>query len=169
MSDLLQRLYVGCPVSRATDRLNGFFRERAGDGAWDAGKPIRIALRAPIPLPSLRTNVILQHDIIATLRHLPPVWGNERFDVSWEPSGGGAFPRFTGTLSVENNEDFESFSLLLKGSYDPPLGPAGQAFDAALGHRIAIATARDLLARIRDQIEKSEEIEEQEKITQNLI
>lgn len=169
MSDLLQRLYVGCPVSRATDRLNGFFRERAGAGAWESGRPIRIALRAPIPLPSLRTNVILQHDVIATLRHLPRVLGNDSFDVRWEPSGGGVFPHFSGTLSVENNEDYESFSLVLKGTYDPPLGPAGQAFDAALGHRIAIATARDLLARIRDAIEKTEEIEELEKITQHLI
>jgi hypothetical protein len=168
MSDLLQRLYVGCPVSRATDRLTGFFRERAGDGAWEAGKPIRVALRAPIPLPSLRTNVILQHDVIATLRHLPQTWGNDCFDVTCEPSGGGVFPHFTGTLSIENNEEYDSFSLVLKGSYDPPLGPAGQAFDAALGHRIAIATARDLLARIRDEIEKSEESEEQEKISQHL-
>ncbi len=168
MSDLLQRLYVGCAVSRATDRLNGFFRERAGDGAWEAGKPIRVALRAPISLPSLRTNVILQHDVIATLRHLPRALGNDCFDVSWEPSGGG-FPRFGGTLSIENNEEYDSFSLVLKGSYDPPLGPAGQAFDAALGHRIAIATARDLLARLREVIEKSEDSEEQEKISHHLL
>jgi hypothetical protein len=168
MSDLLQRLYVGCPVSRATDRLNGFFRERAGDGAWEAGKPIRVALRAPISLPSLRTNLILQHDVIATLRHLPQTWGNDCFDVGWEPSGGG-FPRFSGTLSLENNEEFDSFTLMLKGSYDPPVGPSGQAFDAALGHRIAIATARDLLSRIRDEIERSEGIEEQEIISQHLL
>lgn len=167
MSDLLQRLYVGCPVGCATDRLNGFFRDRAGDGAWGGGRPIRVAVRAPIPLPSLGTNVILQHDVIATLRHLPQAWGNECFDVRWEPTGGG-FPRFAGMLSLENNDDFDSVSLVLKGSYDPPLGPAGQAFDAALGHRIAIATARDLLARIRDRIEKSEDIEEQEKISQHL-
>jgi hypothetical protein len=41
----------------------------------------------------------------------------------------------------------------LNGSYEPPLGPVGAAFDAVVGHKIAENTARNLLAMIADSIE----------------
>ena len=42
---------------------------------------------------------------------------------------------------------------MLNGSYEPPLGAVGAAFDAVVGHKIAENTARNLLAVIADSIE----------------
>ena len=45
------------------------------------------------------------------------------------------------------------FTVVLRGNYEPPLGIAGKTFDAAVGGRIARATAREFLERIREFIE----------------
>jgi hypothetical protein len=62
------------------------------------------------------------------------------------------FPRFDGALSLEAASP-KATTLTLEGRYEPPLGGAGKLFDAALGHRIAEATARELLKEIADRIE----------------
>jgi hypothetical protein len=42
------------------------------------------------------------------------------------------------------------FSRLdLDGTYEPPLGLAGLAFDAVLGHRLAVAAVRQLLSDLK--------------------
>jgi hypothetical protein len=87
----------------------------------------------------------------------------EEFLVTWEAVGGGPFPRFAGKLAVKGDEDYDSFRLVLEGTYDPPLGAAGEAFDVLVGHWIAIATARDLLERVREAVETAYRALEAEK------
>ena len=84
-----------------------------------------------------------QHPLMIVLKK-----GNE------EPSGHGAFPRFVGTLKVEADEDYGTCSLAIEGAYDPPLGLLGDAFDAAVGRKIAKATARQLLRELRKMLEE---------------
>ena len=72
-----------------------------------------------------------------------------RYNVEWAPETPGPFPLFRGELVVEGMDDYDSFRLLLTGDYTPPLGVVGKSFDAAVGHRVAQATAHDLLDRIR--------------------
>jgi hypothetical protein len=72
--------------------------------------------------------------------------------VAVQPHEGGLYPTFRGTLSVE--EEAGNFCRLdLDGAYTPPLGLAGAAFDAMLGHRIAVEIARAFLDEIRIGIE----------------
>ncbi|HTX59095.1 MAG TPA: hypothetical protein VMH02_05405, partial [Verrucomicrobiae bacterium] len=74
--------------------------------------------------------------------HLEHPW-----NVSWTPSGGGPYPDFEGHLTVRADEDYKTCILELEGTYTPPLGAVGAAFDAMIGSRIASATARELLQR----------------------
>jgi hypothetical protein len=75
------------------------------------------------------------------------------YAVTWAPEVAGPYPTFTGDLAIESGDDYQSFYLVLTGSYEPPLGALGAAFDAVVGHRIAESTARNLLATIADSIE----------------
>jgi hypothetical protein len=156
MSDLHQRIFVNCPAHAAPEYLARYFDSKRTAGHDGPSDPIRLALRAPVALPALQTEIVLQRDVVATVAPMHDAGADlARMSVDWEPAGGGPFPQFHGTLVASNDENYESFSLVLDGAYQPPMGATGAAFDAALGHRIAIATARNLLAEVRDGVEKA--------------
>jgi len=75
------------------------------------------------------------------------------YGVTWAPEHAGPYPKYAGDLAIESGDDYDSFYLVLKGTYQPPLGGFGAPFDAAVGHRIAQMTARNLIATIADSIE----------------
>ena len=77
---------------------------------------------------------------------------NEEMDVSWTPKDGGPFPSFNGKISIRPASG--KTELQLDGSYEPPLGAVGAAFDAVIGSRIAQATANALLATLKDELER---------------
>lgn len=121
----------------------------------DLSLPVSLALRPPVMLPSLRTAIVLQRDIVVTLKELAERDASlARVRVDWEPAGGGPFPRFHGAISAEPSEGYDGLCLVLDGAYEAPAG-GGESFDLAVGHRIALATARSLLGEIRDAVERS--------------
>jgi len=69
--------------------------------------------------------------------------------LHWESADGGPYPAFDGQLVVAQDETYETCRLVIDGSYTPPGKVAGAAFDAVLGSRIASATAKELLERMR--------------------
>lgn len=73
--------------------------------------------------------------------------------ITWKPEGTGVFPTFEGVLIVRASAEGNASSIELDGNYTPPFGAAGQVFDAAIGHRIAQATARELLKDLKRAIE----------------
>ncbi|MBV8364134.1 MAG: hypothetical protein JO193_06165 [Candidatus Eremiobacteraeota bacterium] len=81
--------------------------------------------------------------------------GNEADAISlaWDPQD-KMMPRFAGVLHAERSEGAHS-TLILEGTYNPPFGAVGAAFDAVLGQRIASATANSLLEDIKTFIEES--------------
>jgi hypothetical protein len=70
---------------------------------------------------------------------------NDEFAVTWEPVDGGPFPSFSGRLRVWGEDDPNASFIELDGSYQPPLGAFGVAFDATVGRSIAERTAREFL------------------------
>jgi hypothetical protein len=156
MCDLHQRIFAACPPSEATAQMATFLRDRRPPGREDdPAQPASLALRAPVMLPALRTAIVLQRDVVVSLREqtranapLP------RLEVDWEPAGGGPFPRFHGTLVAEPSEGYEGCCLVLEGAYQPPAA-SKESFDLAVGHRITLATARSLLGEVRDAVERS--------------
>ncbi len=150
MSTLLERTVVHCSVNQAARHLARYFKAR-GNSDGDVAK---LSLRADVPIPGSKDGVRLERTAIATL---VPIHRTGEFTphyaVTWLPERSGPYPAFNGELVIENADDYNSFYLVLKGSYEPPLGAVGAAFDAVVGHRIAESTARNLLATIADSIE----------------
>ncbi len=159
VSHLKQKTLVACPVAQARSRIAEFIAQNSTDGGTslhislgfhlsgrDGG--VAMALERPVALDlTLRTRA----------SELEP-----RFEVAWQPSDAGPYPVFTGELSIEN-EDYDSFWLVLEGTYEPPFGLMGSAFDAIVGKRIAAQSGRELLARIASSIEAGFQAAEAEK------
>jgi hypothetical protein len=148
MADICERCVVARMESDAPQALAAFVAEhRAGDGS------LRIALRLPIPMFAAwrsaieRRGVADFYSLRTSSEHFPT------YSVTWSTRDGGPFPVFAGALAIERLSDSDSFGLVLCGNYVPPLGRFGALFDAVVGHRIADATARDLLSDITDYIE----------------
>jgi hypothetical protein len=150
VSTLSERTLVHCSVNQAASHLIHYFQAR-GNADGDVA---RLSLRAEVPLPGSPGAMRFERTAIATItaRNTPggilPHYG-----VTWAPEHAGPYPTFSGDLAIESGDDYDSFYLVLKGSYEPPLGAVGAAFDAVVGHRIAEMTARNLIATIADSIE----------------
>jgi hypothetical protein len=149
MSELHLKRPVACPSIQARTHLEHFFAEHdKGDGAV-------IALRASLGLPGFPA-LNVERDCLARLsREQPDSSMIQHYRVAWASASGGPFPRFEGTLSIPDGEDYTSCWLALDGHYEPPLGVAGEVFDLAIGQRIAAETGNDLLTRIGTAIEAS--------------
>lgn len=151
MSTLVEKIYAQCALNQAPEYVERFFASHE-----------RLQLRAPISIAGIRTE--LEKPVDFTLS--PAKTGSDMiptFELRWEPDGGGPYPSFDGTVSIEADDDYSRCAIALRGSYEPPLGNAGKTFDAAMGQRIARATARTLLAEIRDYIEAAYQETEREK------
>lgn len=153
-SILRERIFVTVPLTRAAGLLERFLSERV--------PPETHAARLELSVPDLPID--LERAVSATFERVGPAWGwNDTVRVSWRPEGGGPFPDFDGTLKVVPDEGYSTCWLALDGTYVPPGGIAGKVFDAAVGARIAHATARRLLDQIKIEIEATFEREEREK------
>jgi hypothetical protein len=149
MASLSSKHLAHAPLASADRLLNAYL-----DRYRDAAGATRLTLRAAgFEKPVL---------VVVTPAQRPADM-TPRYTVHWEAEGGGPYPVFDGTLTVESDEDYESFWLSLEGSYAPPLGLVGDVFDAMVGRRVADETARRLLADIVDTIEERVNGEEAEK------
>jgi len=132
MSTIHDFTTVACPFDDVPDRLEAYF---AGGAAV---LPLRVKLG----------DLKIERDVEFHLKSKPAYPGYKLLDVSWSPKDGGPYPAFTGTLSVAQ-EAVGWSRLEIDGTYHPPFGIAGAAFDAAIGHRIAQGTASELLAELK--------------------
>lgn len=150
MSHLDEHVDVGCALAQADVRLNHFFRAH-GNADGDTAK---LTLAVDVNVSGFATPLTLERSVIATIQtHHLRADMTPRYDLQWAPQVSGPFPLFAGQLIVEAGDDYDTFVLHLRGDYTPPLGVLGKGFDLAVGHRLAQATAYNLLHRIRDFIE----------------
>jgi hypothetical protein len=146
LSNIRQRVYVECPPDRAKQQLAEYF---AGSRSRSAE---RWTLHAPY-MPPAGEMLWAHADVNALVDDLPGANGSpQALRVRWTPVS-GPFPRFEGTLTTEGDDRYPACVLVLEGSYRPPFGVVGAAFDALLGRRIAIASARELLHEIAARLE----------------
>ena len=132
MSTIHEFTTVACAFDDVPDRLHAHF---------DGGA-------ATIPLRVKFGDLRIERDVEFHLKSKPAYPGYKLLDVSWAPKDGGPYPAFTGILSVA--EDAAGWSRIeIDGTYSPPFGIAGAAFDAAIGHRIAQGTATELLGELK--------------------
>jgi hypothetical protein len=137
MSEIHESLTVICPFDQVP----------AAAAAYVSSLPIEDGL----PTVALRVkagDVIVERRADLVLKHVRSLAGYEIMEIKWRPHDGGLYPIFRGTLSVEDVTG-NYCRIDLDGSYVPPLGVAGAVFDSVLGHRIAVAAARELLDEIK--------------------
>jgi hypothetical protein len=122
-------------------RLQSFFREYAPEAE------MTFTLHAPFDIASLNVGLTLHRDV--TGRIAPLGDDAHAYAIAWQPVAPGPFPEFAGTIFITTNDaDANESIVTLDGHYHPPLGVAGDVFDAVLGKHIAQASAADLLERI---------------------
>ncbi len=128
-------------ADQTLERLEGFLRVNAPQAE------MMIALRAPFDIAALNVGLTLQRDVM--VRFAPLGEDRRAYAVAWQPVHAGPFPAFAGTLFITTDEASPDESIItLDGHYHPPLGVAGDVFDAIVGRHIAQASATDLLERI---------------------
>jgi hypothetical protein len=159
VSHLKQKTLVACPVAQARSRIAEFIAQNSTHDGTTLHIPLGFHLKGPEDATALAVERLVALDLTMTTRasELEP-----RFEVEWQPRDGGPYPRFNGELTIEN-EDYDSFWLVLEGTYEPPFGLFGSAFDAIVGKRIAAQSGRELLARIASSIEAGFQTAEAEK------
>ncbi len=152
MSDLLERRVIACPYHLARGYLAAIIGTRA-----ESGEAASLTLSLPMPGGQLVKNVVVTFSPAADPMHFDQPW-----HVHWRPQA-GPYPDFDGELTVRADETYKTSELELRGSYRPPGGTLGAAFDWALGGRIASATAQTLLARVGAGMEARYTADEQAK------
>jgi hypothetical protein len=127
-------------VDEAAIRFEQFLREYAPE------TEMNFTLRAPFDLTALNVGFTLHRDV--TARITPLAQGGCAYAVAWQPVEPGPFPSLSGTIFIAASETSQGQSTVtLDGHYHPPLGVAGEVFDAVLGKHIAQASASDLIDR----------------------
>ena len=129
------------PANRAEQLLLDYFESRR-----NAQGAIAYPLRVPLEDFGLPERVSLMHEAtISITKGRDAANLNDAYAVAWYPEDRSAFPTFNGELIVCAGADGGAPYLELSGTYEPPRGAAGEAFDAALGHLIAQRTAHAFL------------------------
>lgn len=142
-TNIREEYIVHCPYARAREQLRDAI-ESAGPGA-----PIgALTLALPIGGATIERRVRVNYE-----RGKDPMHFDEPWRVRWTPEEGGPYPDFEGELTVRADETYNDAILELRGTYTPPLGLAGKAFDAVAGFRIAAKTTRGLLASLGGRME----------------
>jgi len=143
------------PVERSVKQshaaLERFFRSlEASDGV------ARLRLHVPMRVTAKQYGLSIDREVRIEARPVRnPGQEAEVMEISWVPEGTAMFPRFDGRLFVTGFGNAAMSYVELDGHYTPPFGAAGQVFDAAIGQRIAQATAREFLADLKATIETS--------------
>ncbi len=112
-------------------------------------------LRPSVRLPSLGADIVLADQTIASLQRSVPPFDTSSLSVRWEPAGGTSFPTFEGRL-WSDAETLCTTWLRLEGVYhtrDERLHLAERG-ESTIGHRIALATARDFLDELAASLER---------------
>lgn len=149
MSDFLERRVVRCPYNLAPRYLAEIVGARPSPG------PLKLTLS--VPGAQLVKDVVVTYEAAVDPMHFDRPWR-----VDWKPES-GPYPEFDGQLVARADETYETSLLELSGSYRPPGGVVGAAFDRVLGSRIAHATAQALLERIGGEMEARYARDEQSK------
>ena len=145
MTEVFGTITVKAPYSVAMDAVIRFLR----------AKDNRLMLVVPLKKLGLGANLGLEREVNVAfvpqrgqkgMRQL-----HDELHLAWEPTGGGPFPNFTGSLKMHpHSSDTE---IVLSGEYQPPLGVVGEAFDAMIGKKIAETTGQTLLEALKEGIE----------------
>ena len=152
MGNIHERRCVGIPFEHASEYLDRYMHDVIWDGAG------HLVLSVVVPVERLGFDRRIEISKAVTVRFSPATEdgsADHMTAISWEPEGRGPFPQFNGCIGLQPDQLPEHCQLVLDGEYDPPLGIAGDVFDAIVGKHIARMTIRNLLDEIAISMEMS--------------
>ncbi len=150
MTHLNRTKGLNCPWVRAIAYLDRYLTGLPGSEPAQ-GRELR--LRVPLDSLGLPGELAIDRDVVTSFAPLTDPQSLEHgISIGWVPLGNAALPTFSGSLRI-TAETPKSSLVVLDGDYEPPLGALGKLFDAAIGRRIAEATADELLRVIAERIE----------------
>ncbi len=146
----MNHINVSVLIARTSEetvaRLESFFRDYAPEAE------MTFTLHAPFDVSKLNVGLTLHRDV--TARVTPLGDAGRAYAIAWQPVAAGPFPAFAGTIFISSSETDTAKSLVtLDGHYHPPMGVAGDLFDAVVGQHIAQASATNLVERISAYVE----------------
>ena len=142
MAEIADDVVVDCLSGEAASYLAGFFERLAVPGVDGSVLTLRLAVG----------DATISRDVIARLTAPKASPGHRVMGVSWRPKNGGPYPDFDGTIAL-SDQDGTASKLTISGTYGPPGGVIGAAFDAVLGRRMASASIKALLDTLKTAIE----------------
>lgn len=113
---------------------------------------IAVSLRLDLAAFGIGGDLAIKHGVLMRFVPVEPKDGSISYTVEWAPAPAGPYPRFSGTMRLLPATDSRQSVLDVTGTYEPPLGALGAAFDAMLGNRIAAATLRAFAHDLASQI-----------------
>jgi hypothetical protein len=150
--------YVTSPYDQVKETLKldaiGVF-QRASGTATARARSLVSTMRATIGPLEVGADVIVRVTWIDEV-DVEPFGPTTRLHLSWEASSNARlFPVMEATLSAFALSPTET-QIELRGTYVPPLGAVGAAFDRLVGHRIAEAAVHrfveDVAERLRNDV-----------------
>ena len=142
MSEVRDVIALPLPAAQAQQRIAAFLRQKRQ-------VPLRVPLNA-FGLPdtlALERDVVIEAQIARDSENI-----NDEIAISWQPTGHGPYPDFTGRLIVWSEETPAISYVELAGTYSVPLGNLGLAFDSTIGYLIAHATIHEFLLYLHDAV-----------------
>lgn len=151
MPMISERVSVNCPYEQS----GPFLMAHLGDlTKSESGSEGAFRLTLPVSELGLPGGVSLTRDVDAHFVPLKEPQGGSKFAaVHWVPVGGGPFPQLLGLFGIEADADPKKCTLVLEGNYDPPMGVAGDLFDAVVGRKIAKSSIHELLKALAHVLE----------------
>lgn len=145
MSNMHESIDVECSPYYAMHHVERFFTVPRRDHT-----PGMLTLRLDLASLKLPGSGQARHDVRVT-HSLFDEGGKKKLSLSWDPED-QTVPQFAGILSAEA-KDAGVTTLTLDGTYKPPGGVAGAAFDLVVGRKIAAASVQALLAELKAFVE----------------
>lgn len=127
--------YVACPFSASIEYAENTLRARH-ELVISPGPALGERVHMDAKVTDDLTDSVRRHDALL---------------LAWQPKHSAMFPDFHGALTVRPK--LRGSYLRLQGSYEPPAGLLGRAFDAVAGRAIATLTMRRLLNEIGKAVE----------------
>lgn len=151
--------YVSHPFPRVQAALHQGAADifsRATIGAAERERDLAVQLRVRLGMIDVATDVAVDIGPIEETMSSPYGYQVMVIPLTWKSATNPSlFPRMSAKLLVYPLSGHET-QLEFEGSYDPPLGLLGDAFDAMVGHRVAQASVlhfvRDVAARLQADI-----------------
>jgi hypothetical protein len=154
--------YVSQPFAQVHAALSrdaaGIFK-RATTVAAEREYAIGVQLRVRVGVISVATDVHVEVGPMQNTTSSPLACEVKIFPLTWSSiSSPSLFPHMKAKLLVYPLSRLET-QLEFEGTYDPPLGLLGDAFDSVVGHRIAEASVlhflQDVTALLRSELAES--------------